>query len=69
MANELRFAIQGMHCAACVRRVTAALQSVNGVGVESVNVGSAAVRVNDKVAADDVVAAIQRIGFQASLKN
>ena len=69
MVNELRFAIGGMHCGACVRRVSAALQVVHGVEVESVNVGSAAVRVNDNVAADDILAAIRRIGFQATLEN
>jgi copper chaperone CopZ len=69
MTRELHLEIQGMHCGACVRRVTNALQNINGVEIESVNVGSADVRLNDTVSAPDVVAAIERIGFQASPKN
>jgi copper chaperone CopZ len=69
MANTLQFAIQGMHCGACVRRVTAALQGVNGVEVESVSIGSATVRTTDNVAAGEALSAIQRIGFQATLED
>ena len=68
MKSELHFAIEGMHCGACVNRVTAALNSVSGVEVDSVEIGSAAVRANDDVAVEDILAAIQRIGFQPSLE-
>jgi copper chaperone len=43
MENTLNLAIEDMHCGACVRRVTSALQSVEGVTVNSVEVGSAQV--------------------------
>jgi cation transport ATPase len=43
MENTLNLAIEGMHCGACVRRVTTALQGIEGVTVKSVEVGSAKV--------------------------
>jgi copper chaperone len=43
MENTFNLAIEDMHCGACVRRVTSALQSVEGVTVNSVEVGSAQV--------------------------
>lgn len=63
--QTLTFAIAGMHCGACVRRVTAALQNMDGVEVLSVNVGSAEVRVSGEGAGEKEIAdAIERIGFQ-----
>ncbi len=69
MENTLDLAIDGMHCAACVRRVTSALQSVEGVTVKSVEVGSAKV-VFDAAAtsAQDITAAVDRIGFSAHVQ-
>jgi cation transport ATPase len=43
MENTLNLAIEGMHCGACVRRVTTALQGIEGVTVKPVEVGSAKV--------------------------
>jgi copper chaperone len=43
MGNTLNLAIEGMHCGACVRRVRSALQGVQGVTVNSIEVGSAKV--------------------------
>ncbi len=67
MSEQLRLNIQGMHCAACVRRVTAALSHVPGVKVENVEVGSAKVEF-DPAAAEpsQIVAAVNNIGFTAS---
>ena len=42
-SREYRAAIDGMHCEACVRRVTKALGDLHGVRVLSVEVGSARV--------------------------
>jgi len=36
MRNKAKLSIEGMHCDACVRRVTNALNGVEGVRVESV---------------------------------
>ena len=58
--------IGGMHCDACVRRVTQALEKVGGVTVEHVEVGSARVLYDPHTAAPQQIAdAVNKIGFQA----
>lgn len=65
--QTLTFAIAGMHCGACVRRVTLALEKLDGVEVLNVNIGSAEVRVAGGGAGEKEIAdAIERIGFQAA---
>jgi copper chaperone CopZ len=59
----MKLAIEGMHCQACVQRVRKALEKVDGVQVQDVEVGSA------EVAADTshqsaVLDAIRKIGFE-----
>ena len=39
--HEYKVAIDGMHCDACVRRVTQALGSLHGVRVSTVEIGQA----------------------------
>lgn len=69
MQNTLNLAVAGMHCGACVRRVTTALEAVPGVHVESVEVGSARVGYDPAEATPEgIVASINRIGFQASIQ-
>jgi copper chaperone len=69
MTDTLTLSIDGMHCGACVRRVTDALQKVNGVQVGSVAVGSAQLDFNPKeTTAEEITAAVNRIGFQAQVK-
>jgi copper chaperone len=64
--GTLRLWIEGMHCDGCVRRVTAALQGVDGVNVDSVQIGSAQMTFSPKHASiDEIVAAVNRIGFSA----
>jgi copper chaperone CopZ len=59
-----------MHCEACVRRVTDTLQKVDGVEVSSVEVGSAKLAFNpEEATADQIAAAVNRIGFQANVAN
>jgi copper chaperone CopZ len=68
MKNTLTLSIEGMHCGACVRRVTNALQNVAGVEVGSVEVGSAKLAFNpEETTADQIAAAVNRIGFQADV--
>lgn len=65
MKSSLKLSIEGMHCAACVRRVTAALERVKGVELDSVHVGSAQLAFNpETTSAEEIAAAIDRIGFQ-----
>jgi FtsP/CotA-like multicopper oxidase with cupredoxin domain len=49
MANKIKLSIEGMHCEACVRRVTNALNAVEGVRVESVEVGSGVAETYDVI--------------------
>jgi len=69
MENTLNLAIEGMHCGACVRRVTSALQSVEGVTVKSVEVGSAEIVFDAaETSAQDITAALNRNGFPARVQ-
>ena len=70
MAQEtLRLSIEGMHCGGCVRRVTGALQSVQGVEVGPVEVGSAEIRFDpDRTNAEEIAGAVDRIGFAARIE-
>ena len=64
MNNTLNLAIEGMHCGACVRRVTSALQGVDGVQVSSVEIGLAKITFDaEKTSAKEISAAVDRIGF------
>jgi copper chaperone len=66
MRDTLTLSIEGMHCGGCVGRVTAALQGIKGVELDSVEVGSAHVTFDpDQVSTEDIVAAVSRIGFSA----
>ncbi len=66
MRETLRLSIEGMHCGGCVRRVTAALEGVKGVETGKVEVGSALMTFDpDQATAEDIEAAINRIGFAA----
>jgi copper chaperone CopZ len=64
--EELKLEVGGMHCAACVRRVTAALGKVPGVAVESVEIGSARVQYEPGLVNPARIAeAVEKIGFTA----
>jgi copper chaperone len=68
MENVVRLSIEGMHCEACVRRVTNALAGVEGVRVNSVEVGSATVVADPaRATPEQIVAAVDRIGFTAQV--
>jgi copper chaperone len=57
--------IQGMHCQACVRRVTNAIQKVEGVESATVDIGSAAVEFDPAKTSRAVIAeAVAAIGFE-----
>jgi len=69
MKSTLNLAIEGMHCGACIRRVTSALQGVKGVTVNSVEVGSAQVAFDAaEITAQDITAALDRNGFPARVQ-
>jgi copper chaperone CopZ len=66
MEDGLKLSIEGMHCEGCVRRVTAALQGIKGVEVDSVEVGSAQTTFDpDQASVEEILGAVNRIGFSA----
>lgn len=66
MQEVVALSIEGMHCGACVRRVTDALGKMEGVQVNSVEVGSASVTFNPKhVTVEKIAVAVNNIGFEA----
>jgi copper chaperone CopZ len=63
---ELFFQIDGMHCGACVQRVTRVLNQVPGTHVDEVRVGAARLHA-ESPSADPYLAAIRKAGFEAHL--
>lgn len=65
--TPLQLSIDGMHCDACVSRVTTALKTIEGVEVEQVLVGSARVSYDPElVRPEQITSAVDDIGFTAS---
>lgn len=62
--KSLTLQIDGMHCTACVNRVTTALRRVEGVAVEQVTVGSADVHYDpEQTSPEEIARAVDNIGF------
>ena len=59
----MKVAIEGMHCQNCVQRVRKALEKLDGVKVENVEVGSAVVAA-DAAREAAVLDAIKQAGFE-----
>lgn len=63
MTDEIK--IQGMGCAHCVTAVRRALEQVEGVQVEQVEIGRARVRLaSDATSVEEVDAAIREAGYE-----
>lgn len=60
------YSIEGMHCDACVRRLTTNLGKVPGVVIEAVQVGNARVKLSGPDADTAVRAAVEKAGFKVS---
>jgi copper chaperone CopZ len=68
MENTLKLSIEGMHCGACISRVTSALKGIEGVELGAVDVGSATIKFNPaKISSGQIRAAVDRIGFSAHI--
>jgi len=65
---EFTLRIDGMHCGSCVRRVTQALNSTQGVQVEEVRIGAARLKSDDSLPLDAAIAALGKAGFSAHLE-
>ena len=66
--SEFTLHIDGMHCGSCVRRVTQALNSTQGVQVEEVRIGAARFKSEDGPAVDAAIAALANAGYSAHLE-
>jgi copper chaperone CopZ len=60
--SEITLNVEGMHCGACVRRVTQALERIPGAQVREVRIGAARVKADD---AAQAVAALAKAGYTA----
>jgi len=63
---DIDFAVDGMTCASCVRRVETALNKVEGVGEASVNLATERAHVTldpAKVTADQLAATVKKAGY------
>jgi copper chaperone len=65
---EFTLRIDGMHCGSCVRRVTQALNSTQGVQVEEVRIGAARLKSEDRPHVDAAIAALGKAGYSAHLE-
>jgi len=65
---EFTLRIDGMHCGSCVRRVTQALNSTEGVEVEEVRIGAARLKSEDQPHVDAAIAALGKAGYSAHLE-
>ena len=67
--RELTLRVENMHCGACVRRVTQALENVGGVRVDEVRIGGARVHLQDELPESTLVAAIAKAGYPAMVEH
>ena len=66
---EFTLQIDGMHCGSCVRRVSQALASTEGVTVNEVRVGAARLSsAADPAPVDQAIAAVVKAGYTARLE-
>ena len=64
--SEFTLRIDGMHCGSCVRRVSQALSSTEGLTVKEVRIGAARLESRQPAGAEDqAIAALARAGYPA----
>jgi len=61
---DMKVAIEGMHCQACVRRVEKAIAGVEGAQTRKVEIGSAEVAI-DSAHEPAVLDAVRKAGYEA----
>lgn len=64
-----KYNVNGMSCAACVARVEKAVSKVKGVQSCSVSLLTNSMGVEGTASSKDIIAAVQKAGYEASLKN
>jgi copper chaperone len=63
--KSLDLRIDGMHCGACIRRVTQSLQTIAGAKVEEVRLGAARIELPEGASVDAVIAGLGKAGYMA----
>jgi copper chaperone CopZ len=66
--GEVSLRIDGMHCGACIRRVTQSLQAVPGARVDEVRLGAARVELAESDDTDALIASLAKAGFAAQIE-
>ena len=67
--TQLTLHIEGMSCGHCLNAVNKALRSLDGVEIESVQIGRAEVRYDEsRLDPDQIAAAIAAEGYRASVQ-
>jgi Au+-exporting ATPase len=65
-AGTVELAVEGMTCASCVGRVEKALKAVPGVTEATVNLATERATVRGVAAVADLIAAIEKVGYEAN---
>ena len=65
-AGAVELAVEGMTCASCVGRVEKALKAVPGVTEATVNLATERATVRGVAAVADLIAAIEKVGYEAN---
>lgn len=63
--RDITLHIENMHCGACVKRVSQALEKVEGVRVGEVRIGGAKVQAPEDVPESAVLSAVEKAGYPA----
>jgi copper chaperone len=67
--RELNLRLENMHCGACVRRVSQALERVEGVKVGEVRIGAARVEAPDDMPETTLITAVEKAGYPALVEH
>jgi len=65
-STEKTFTIRGMSCGGCVNSLTRVLKSVPGIEPIKIEVGTARLRLDDRVTSQTVKDAVVRAGFEVT---
>jgi len=65
-STEKTFTIRGMSCGGCVNSLTRVLKSVPGIEPIKIEVGTARLRLDDRVTSQAVKDAVVRAGFEVT---
>jgi copper chaperone len=68
--QEFTLRIENMHCGACIRRVSQALSSTDGLQVKEIRVGAARLgSTQDPAPVEQALAALAKAGYPARLED